>query len=362
MERALAELQRLVELIGPNVYLQALVLAIVFIVVGKVADWILSRAIGKLASRSKTDIDDRLVSLLHQPIFMSFVLLGLGLAAQRIDLPDGPTFVALSALKTIAIVIWYNMLRKLTDVLVQTARRNRDNKLVQTGMLALVQNVAKVLLVALVVYFVFLAWNINVTAWVASAGIVGLALSFAARDTLSNLFAGVSIIMDAPYKTGDYIILESGERGVVTHIGLRSTRLLTRDDIEITIPNGIIGNSTIVNEAGGPSEKHRIRIQVGVAYGSDMDHVIATLQKVATDHDEVCSNPAPRVRFRAFGDSSLDFELLCWIDKPVDRGRLRHELGVGVYKAFMKADIEIPFPQRDLHVRTLPDGAPGAAD
>lgn len=362
VERALAELQRLVALIGPNIYLQALVVAIVFILIGKIADWILSRAIGKLASHSKTDVDDRLIQLLHQPIFMSFVLLGLGLAAQRIELPAGPEFIALGALKTIAIIIWYNMLRHLTDVLAHTARRNRSNKLVQTGMLALVQNVAKVLLAALVVYFVFLAWNINVTAWVASAGIVGLALSFAARDTLSNLFAGVSIIMDAPYKTGDYIILESGERGVVMHIGLRSTRLLTRDDIEITIPNGIIGNSSIINEAGGPSEKHRIRIPVGVAYGSDMDHVIATLEKVAVDHDEICSNPSPRVRFRAFGDSSLDFELLCWIDRPVDRGRLHHELGVGVYKAFIASGIEIPFPQRDLHVRTMPDGASGTAD
>ena len=213
VERALAELQRLVALIGPNIYLQALVVAIVFILIGKIADWILSRAIGKLASHSKTDVDDRLIQLLHQPIFMSFVLLGLGLAAQRIELPAGPEFIALGALKTIAIIIWYNMLRHLTDVLAQTARRNRSNKLVQTGMLALVQNVAKVLLAALVVYFVFLAWNINVTAWVASAGIVGLALSFAAKDTLSNLVAGVSIVMDAPYKTGDYIILDSGERG-----------------------------------------------------------------------------------------------------------------------------------------------------
>mgnify|MGYP001820750161 FL=1 len=184
-------------------------------------------------------------------------------------------------------------------------------------------------------------------------------MSFAARDTLSNLFAGVSIVVDAPYKSGDFIILDSGERGVVTHIGLRSTRLLTRDDIEITVPNGIIGNSKIINEAGGPSQKHRIRIAVGAAYGSDIDHVIATLEKVAADHEEICTNPAPRVRFRQFGDSSLDFELLCWIDRPVDRGRLHHELGVNVYKAFAAADIQIPFPQRDLHVRTMPDASQG---
>ncbi len=354
MDNAIDEVQRLAELIGPNAYLQALVIAIAFIILGKIADWILSRTIGKIASRSKTDVDDRLVSLIHQPVFMSFVLLGLGLATQRLGLPEPPEFITLGVLKTIAVVVWYNMLRQLTDVLVQTARRNRSSKLVQTGMLALIQNVAKVFLLALAIYFLFLAWDVNVTAWVASAGIVGLALSFAARDTLSNLFAGVSIVMDAPYKTGDFIILDSGQRGVVTHIGLRSTRLLTRDDIELTVPNGIIGNSIITNEAGGPSEKHRVRIAVGAAYGSDIDHVIATLAKVATDHDEICSNPAPRVRFRQFGESSLDFELLCWIDRPVDRGRLRHELGCGVYKAFAAAQIEIPFPQQDLHVRTMP--------
>jgi small-conductance mechanosensitive channel len=355
LDKAIEEVRKLAELIGPNHYLQALVIAVVFILIGKVADWILSRAIGKIASRSRTDVDDRLVALLHQPIFMSFVLIGLGLATQRLELAGPPTFITLGILKTFAVAIWYNMLRQLTDVLVQTARRNRSSKLVQTGMLALIQNVAKVVLFALAIYFIFLAWDINVTAWVASAGIVGLALSFAARDTLSNLFAGVSIVMDAPYKNGDYIILDTGERGVVTHIGLRSTRILTRDDIEITIPNGIIGNSKIINEAGGPSEKHRVRIAVGAAYGSDIDHVIATLEKVATDHDEICSNPAPRVRFRQFGESSLDFELLCWIDRPVDRGRLRHELGVNVYKAFAAAGIQIPFPQRDLHVRTMPD-------
>jgi len=348
------KVQEIAGLIGPNIYLQALVIAVAFIVIGKIADWVLSRAVGRLASRSRTDVDDRLVGLLHRPIFLTFVLLGLGLATQRLGLPAAPEFMTLGILKTIAVFVWYNLLRHLTTMFVQLARRRKDSKLSETGMLALLQNVIKIALAALAVYFVFLAWDIDVTAWVASAGIVGLALSFAAKDTLSNLFAGVSIIADAPYKTGDFIILDSGERGVVTQIGLRSTRLLTRDDIEITIPNGVIGNGKIINEAGGPSEKHRIRTRIGVAYGTDIDQVIETLDKVAADHDEICSEPSPRVRFRAFGDSSLDFELLCWIDRPVDRGRLGHELNCAVYKAFAANGIEIPFPQRDVHVRTMP--------
>lgn len=350
----IARVQQFVELIGPNIYLQAAAIAAVFIVAGKIADWIISRIIGRFARQSSNDFDDKIVDLVHQPVFMSFVLLGLSLATRRIGLPEFTTFLTLGVLKTIAIFVWYNTLMHLMALIVNAVSKTRDRKIVQTGMLSLLHNVMKIVAVALTVYFLFLAWNIDVTAWLASAGIVGLALSFAAKDTLSNLFAGVSIVMDAPYKTGDFIILDSGERGVVTDIGLRSTRILTRDDVEITIPNGLIGNGKIINEAGGPPSQHRIRVAVGVAYGSDIDHVIEVLAAVAADHPEVLASPEPRVRFRLFGESSLDFELLAWIAKPVDRGRVKHELNCAVYKALNKNKIEIPFPQRDLHVRTMP--------
>lgn len=144
--------------------------------------------------------------------------------------------------------------------------------------------------------------------WPPPAGILGLAISFAAKDTLANLFAGVFILADSPYKLGDFIILDSGERGAVTQIGIRSTRMLTRDDVEITVPNSIMGNVKILNETGGPGEKYRIRIKVGVAYGSDIDKVQSVLLDVAQRNREVLKTPAPRVRFRAFGDSSLDHD------------------------------------------------------
>lgn len=95
---------------------------------------------------------------------------------------------------------------------------------------------------------------------------------------------------------------------------------------------------------------------VGVAYGSDVDEVCRVLEQVALDHPEVVRQPAPRVRMRAFGSSSLDFELLAWIDRPVLRGRIRHDLLKGVYYAFIQHGIEIPFPQTDIHVRTMPEG------
>jgi len=198
LNEQIQQVQEWASVIGPNVYLQALAIALAFIVVGKIADWLLSRAIGRIVRRSKTDVDDRLIALLHRPIFISFVLIGLALATQRIDLPEAAEYLTLGILKTIAVIVWYNLFRHLTALIVQVAQRRRSSKLTQTSMLPLAQNVVKVVLFALTVYFLFLAWDIDVTAWVASAGIVGLALSFAARDTLSNLFAGVSIVMDAP--------------------------------------------------------------------------------------------------------------------------------------------------------------------
>ncbi len=354
MNDLIDQVQSWAEFIGPNIYLQAAAIAVAFILVGKISSFILGKTIAKIVSRSKTEFDDDLVALLDRPIFITFVVIGLAMATRRLEMPAPPEYATLGILRTIAIGVWYSFLSGVFELVLAAIRRRRMAGMLQASMLPLISTILRVVLIVLAVYFVFLAWDINVTAWVASAGIVGLALSFAARDTLSNLFAGVSIAADAPYKNGDFIILDSGERGMVTNIGLRSTRILTRDDVEITVPNGVIGNSKIINEAGGPSAKHRIRTAVGVAYGSDIDEVIETLASIADDHDEVCKTPKPRVRFRNFGESSLEFELLCWIDRPMDRGRVSHELNCAVYKGFQLADISIPFPQRDLHVRSMP--------
>jgi small-conductance mechanosensitive channel len=353
MQDRIDQIQAWADLLGPNVFVQALATAAVFILIGKIADVVLGKLVLKIVSRSSTSLDDQLVGLLHRPVFITFVLVGLAMATRLLDLGESPEFITLGLLRTMAIVIWFHFIRGVLEIVLSAIKHNPKNKPSLVSILPLLDTALKIVLLTVAIYFIFLAWNINVTAWVASAGIVGLALSFAAQDTLSNLFAGVAIIADTPYKMGDFIILESGERGQVTHIGLRSTRILTRDDIEITIPNGVMGNSKIINEAGGPSTKHRIRIAVSVAYGSDIDKVIAVLNRIATDHEEICEAPEPRVRFRSFGDSSLDFELLCWIHKPVDRGRLKHELNCLVYKSFIDEKIEIPFPQRDLHVRTM---------
>ena len=156
--------------------------------------------------------------------------------------------------------------------------------------------------------------------------------------------------MDAPYKIGDFINLDTGERGQVVKIGLRSTRLMTRDDVEITLPNAHIANSKVVNETGGHHEKTRVAISVGVAYGSDVDRVREVLLSAAQSVESVVQTPEPYVRFVEMGDSALIFRVQGWITHPAMRGTCVDGLNTAIYKALGQAGIEIPFPQRVVHM------------
>jgi len=339
--------------IAPNRYLQSLLIIILFFSLAKILDVIIRRVIRKWIKNTKITIDDLVLDIFHKPVFASIILFGLAMATERLALNTTLTVITLGGLKTIAIFLWAIAAAKFAQLLLSLVSRDDSRFIfIQDRTLPLFNNLLIIVVVALSIYFIFLAWNIDVTAWMASAGILGLAISFAAKDTLANLFSGVFIVADAPYQLGDFIVLDSGERGEVTTIGIRSTRLLTRDDVEITIPNSVMGNAKITNEAGGPHEKYRIRVKVGVAYGSDIDKVHQVLLDVAKKHPDVCKTPEPRVRFRDFGDSSLDHELLCWVEKPVMRGKVLHNLNTEVYKQFQKNDISIPFPQRDVHIRS----------
>jgi MscS family membrane protein len=343
------------EFMQPYPYLQALMIVIAFVLLAKLVDRLISGVITGLVARTRTTIDDQLVTILHRPVFTSVAMIGLVLATYRLNFADELRETTIDFLETVLIVIWLVFGLRLSRIVLDAMKRQeRRFTFVQRSTAPLLNNAMAVMLFLAAVYAILVAWDINVTGLVASAGIVGLALSFAAQDTLSNLFAGIAIMADRPYQIGDYIILDTGERGEVTHIGLRSTRLLTRDDVEISIPNGVMGSAKIINEAGGPPRRYRVRIAIGVAYGSDVDKVMEVLLKIATDHAKTQTTPEPRVRFRQFGESSLDFELLCWIERPADRGLVTHELNLDIYRRFTSEEIQIPFPQRDLHIKQMP--------
>ncbi len=219
-------------------WIQALVVITASFIVAWIFDRFVITLLRKLAARTRIEFDNRLIDLLHGPIYTSFILLGFALATIIVGIGDPFDLIVFSLLQTIAYIIWFILLLRITRLILRNVARDEQHVgILHLQTLPLFENIANITIIVLAVYIIFTTWEIDMTAWLASAGILGIAVGFAAKDTLANLFSGVFILADAPYKIGDFVVLDSGERGEVTHIGIRSTRLLTRDDIEVTIPN-----------------------------------------------------------------------------------------------------------------------------
>lgn len=191
------------------------------------------RVFRRLAGRTSSRLDDDVYGLLHPPIRTTVLAVGVSLCVPLLEMPEGAGRTLIAVLKSVLILIWTGaLIRVLSKTIRHTGATGRF-AYVQPRTVPLFDTVQKVFLTGAAVYLVFLTWRIDVTGWVASAGIVGIAVGFAAKDTLANLFSGVFILVDAPYKIGDMIVLDSGERGRVTDVGIRSTRILTREDVEV---------------------------------------------------------------------------------------------------------------------------------
>ncbi len=161
----------------------------------------------------------------------------------------------------------------------------------------------------------------------------------------------VIILLDRPFKLADYIVLGNGVQGSVKEIGLRSTRILTLNGLLVSVPNSKVADMEITNESAPVSES-RINIPVGVGYGSDAKAVEQTLLCAAKKSEFLAAAPEPSVRFVEFGDSSLQFELLVWIVRPEIKANAISQLNMAIYEECQKNGIELPFPQRDVHIRS----------
>jgi len=214
----------------------------------------------------------------------------------------------------------------------------------------IVENVWDVTVVAMFVLLVLDQWGIGIAALLAPAGIIGIALGFAARETVANFFGSLSLYADETYQRGDYIELESGIAGTVRDISVRSTVLQTLDGDLVTVPNSELNEAKITNKSG-PTPNRRIRSTVGVSYDADPGTVKDVLFEAASTVSEA---KEPKIHLRSFGDSALVFEVLVWIEQPVDRLAAEDDLNMAIHEALEAAGIEIPYPQREVAV----DGNP----
>ena len=329
-------------------FLLAIFLVFLSIAFAKIFDAIISVFLRRIVMKSVTDLDDKIFELMHKPVFYTILFVGFSFAVKIANFPDYLDYMLLGIFKTIAIIIWFYVFIQIFVLSITWAEKKTPKGFIQKKTLPLFKNLGSIIITIFGFYFIFIGWDININGFLASAGVLGVVLGLAAKDSLSNLFAGIFLMADSPFKEGDYILLESGQRGYVNKMGIRSTRFMTRDDIEITIPNSIIASSTIVNESGGPNDTERVRITLKVAYGSDIDKVKSTLIGIASNNINVLDNPEPRVRFREFADSGIELQLLFWIFKPETRGRTVDDLNTQIYKVFNTENIIIPYPTINL--------------
>jgi MscS family membrane protein len=192
-------------------------------------------------------------------------------------------------------------------------------------------------------------FNVNISGLIATAGIASLAFALAAQDAIANMIAGFLIMVDRPLRVDDRVELADGTMGDVLEIGLRSTKILSFDNTVVVVPNSEIAKTRITN-FGYPNPKVKIRQVISVAYGSDIARVKEILKEICQRHPDVLDDPVPDTYFTEFGESSLNVLLVCWVSDYKEKFRIIDELNMEIKKKFEEENVEIPFPQRDVHV------------
>ncbi len=345
------DLDALATLIRGMPMVEASLLAMCGISLGLLCGMAIRRLLGRLAARTENEFDDQIVEEIAGPVALTIAGVALIEAMASLQVHESLFRGTRGLLLSVIVLAWGYAGWQTVHVVLHGLEKHSDRfSWVKPRTTPVFEMGGKTLVVGAAMYAFFLAWNVDLTAWLASAGILGIAVGFAAQETLGNVVAGLFILAEAPFKLGDWLELEGGVRGRVTEIGMRTTRLVTLDDIEVIVPNQVLANNQLVNESGGPYEKARIHVDVGVAYGSDIDHVKTILLEAAADCDAIERHPEPVVLFRQFGDSSLDFRLMVWAP-PFKRPSIVDRLNTDIYKRFADEGVEIPFPQRDVWMR-----------
>jgi len=321
--------------------------------------YIVEPAAHVITKRTKSDIDDRILKILKKPIFVLVIVFGLVSSLTILPLTD-PEVALVFDIYGIALImiLTFVIYKVFKEVLVYLMKRwaSRTNTEIDDVLIPVIDKVGGLLIlvfggVALVSYLGY-----DITFLLAGVGVGGLVIAFAAQDVLSNFFSGIMLLLDRPFAEGDFVSLSSGEICRVDRIGIRSTRLYdTLANNLIVLPNNKLVNDKLVNLTE-PTAETIHEVVVGVAIGTDVTKVEKIMAEIAMNNKDVLKEAGkePVVRFDAFGESALMFKLYFWVGNFQAKYRIAHELRKEIDKRFSVAGIEIPYPQRTIHIKESP--------
>lgn len=318
-----------------------------------------ARALGPAVRRSGAPEAGELVGALRGPFHYGVFLVGAYLALHRIELQERWLARLDKALFALAVLVVTAAALRSWGILVRWAVRRPsegDQGPLSREVAPLASKVGRLLIVLVATITVLEGLGVNVNSLVVSLGVGSLAVGLAAQDTLANMFAGFTLMLDRPFLIGDRIQLASGELGDVVRIGMRATRIRTLDDTILVVPNSVLVKEKLVNRSQ-PTASLTTRIEVGVAYGSDLDRVTEELRAAALASARLDPARPPLVLFQRFAESSLAFLLIVWVLDHTQQGAAVDEVLREIDRRFRAAGIEIPYPTRSIR-RARPEGEP----
>lgn len=332
-----------------------IVIVILAIIIYFILDFLLRKLFKKATERTETKLDDILFELLDKFLFR-FIFIGvLFLLNSRLKniIPEKITYyikeILIFVLTLFVVHLTIKIVNDLTDwYLTKVSKKTQTDLKKEFG--PLIKRVLQVLIIFTGLIGLFSHWNIDIKGLVVSLGVGSLAVALAAQETLANMIAGFVLMLDRPFRIGDRIKLTSGLMGDVFEIGLRSTKILDFENNLHIIPNNDIMKNVIVN-LSYPEPRVRVKIDVGVAYGSDLDKVKRIILEQFKNHPKILDEPEPKVFFINFGDSSLDLMAIGFVSEYKDAWTTGEEIRIAIYEAFNREKIEIPFPQTVVHLQ-----------
>ncbi len=303
----------------------------------------------KLMARTKTDLDQHIFAIVATPAFIIIFTHGIRESLGVFDLPAWVFITLDTAWRVILVaVITYVIYRVWKEVVLSLGRRitSKTSSNLDDRLYPVFEKVGSVIILLAGLFYIIEGFGVDMTLFAAGGAVLSLVIAFAAQDTLGNFFAGIFILLDQPFREGDRIEIREEETwGDVIDIGLRSTRIRTRDNRMVIVPNAVIGNNSVVNHSF-PDATYRIGVNVGIAYGTDVERARQVMVEAVKQVDGVLTDQRIEALFEGFGDSSLNFHVRAWFPHFVDKRRYEDKLNTALNHALAAAGIEIPFPQR----------------
>ena len=239
---------------------------------------------------------------------------------------------------------------KLGTITEKIIHRILDEKQIDSGVKGSISRFTKYGVIMVGALIALDTVGVSLKSLAALGAVLMVGIGFGLQNIAQNFISGLIILLERPIKIGD-VVKVKGVSGIVKEIGARSTLIHTRDDVAIIVPNSQFITEQVINESFS-GEKIRLHLSVGVAYGSDIKKVKEILLNMAFEHPQVMSEPAPTVLFKEFADSSLNFELRIWVKELWKYDMILSDLRFSISEEFDKMKISIPFPQRDLHIKS----------